>query len=244
LRDEQAARRDRDAAARDRAAEERDRELNGFEHSARAPLSFERLLTVARKSRAGAMADRAAAADDRRLAARDRERAAQERAEAVEALRGAHFDDLTGAHRRGFGEEVLRDEIERARRSDGRLALAVVDVDGLKKVNDQHGHYAGDVLLCDLVEAIRANIRSYEPIVRLGGDEFAFAMLGFDAEGLRDRCTVIKADLARRPSAGSITIGITELRPGDDLRDLFRRADQALVAARTRPAGVQGALPG
>jgi len=151
------------------------------------------------------------------------------------------LDDLTGAQRRGFGEEILRGEIDRARRSDGQLAVAFVDVDGLKEVNDSSGHVAGDRLLCDVVEAIKANIRSYEPVIRLGGDEFAFAMSGAGAEGMRERCAVIKADLARRPSRAGITIGIAELHPGDEAADLFRRADTALVNARAK-AGAQDAL--
>jgi diguanylate cyclase (GGDEF)-like protein len=116
-----------------------------------------------------------------------------------------------------------------------------VDVDGLKEVNDSSGHVAGDRLLCDVVEAIKANIRSYEPVIRLGGDEFAFAMSGAGGEGMRERCAVIKADLARRPSRAGITIGIAELHPGDEAVDLFRRADAALVNARAK-AGAQDAL--
>jgi diguanylate cyclase (GGDEF)-like protein len=222
-RDELARRRDVAAAMRDRAADERDRDLD--------------LETL----RAQAASDRASAAADRRLAARDRKRSSQERAQMLDALRCAHLDDLTGAHRRGYGEDLLRSEIERARRADGRLALAFVDVDGLKEVNDQDGHIAGDRLLCDLVDAIRANVRSYEPIIRLGGDEFAFAVTGIDAAGMGERCAVVRADLARRPSCGRVTIGVAELKPDDDLEDLLERADAALVRARTRRSVRAGA---
>jgi PleD family two-component response regulator len=85
-----------------------------------------------------------------------------------------------------------------------------------------------------VVAAIRANIRSYEPVVRLGGDEFAFTIAGMDLNGARDRCTVIQADLARRLSGARITFGCTGLRPDDDLDELYRRADCALVEARKR----------
>ena len=114
-------------------------------------------------------------------------------AEALEALESTHFDDLTDAYRRGFGAHMLRAEIERARRRDGRLVVALVDVDGLKAVNDMEGHFAGDEILRQVVVAIRANIRSYEPVVRLGGDEFAFTMAGVDLNGARERCTLIQA---------------------------------------------------
>jgi diguanylate cyclase (GGDEF)-like protein len=232
--DELADRRDREAEQRDRAAERRDEEVATMEAAAAVDGdgALERLLGVAARLRAAAALDRAQAAHDRRLAARDRARAAEERGQTLDALRDAQFDDLTGAHRRGPGQEALRAEIERARRADGRLVLAVVDVDGLKQVNDTAGHLAGDALLRDLVTAIRVNIRSYEPVVRLGGDEFAFAIGGIDGEGMAERCTVIRADLARRPNGGRFTVGVAELQPEDSLPDLLERADAALIDAR------------
>jgi diguanylate cyclase (GGDEF)-like protein len=232
-RDQLAARRDTAAAARDRAAEDRDAELAKLEALLRENGSpLESVVSEVKRLRAQAALDRAFSADDRRLAARDRTRSARERVESLEALRGAHFDELTGALRRGFGEERLCAEIERAKRSDGRLVLAIVDVDGLKEVNDRDGHFAGDQLLCDLVAAIRANIRTFGPIVRLGGDEFAFTIAGIDGSDIGERCAVIRADLARRPSGGTFTVGVAELRPDSDLSDLLGRADAALVEAR------------
>jgi diguanylate cyclase (GGDEF)-like protein len=234
--DEQAQRRDIAAAKRDRAAEARDEEIATVVDSMpQDGPALERLLDEVRIHRALAAVDRACAEDDRRRAAVDRGRAAEGRAGAMAALRGAHFDDLTGAFRRGFGEDLLRAEIVRAHRSNGPLVLAIVDVDGLKRVNDTHGHLAGDDVLRDLVAAIRANIRSYEPVVRLGGDEFAFAIGGVDEGGARERCAVIRADLARRPSRGRISVGLGELGPGDELQDLLQRADAALVDARRAP---------
>jgi diguanylate cyclase (GGDEF)-like protein len=230
-------RRDTVAAERDRAAEQRDQQiakLNRVGRNGSAGDQAQRVADQLQRLLAEAASDRARAAADRELAANDRARAAQERAEALEALEDAHFDDLTRAHRRGFGEQLLRAEIDRARRRDGRLVLVMVDVDGLKAVNDTEGHFAGDELLRDVVSAIRANIRSYEPIVRLGGDEFAFTIAGVGLNGARDRCTLIQAELARRPSGACVTFGCTGLRPDDDLSELHRRADIALVEARKR----------
>jgi diguanylate cyclase (GGDEF)-like protein len=233
-RDELACRRDEAAAERDRAAEQRDRRINELASRRNDGFASEEVVVELKRLLASAASDRARAAADRRLAAEERTRAAEERSEALEALESAHFDDLTGAHRRGFGEAMLRAEILRARRRDGRLVFALVDVDGLKEVNDTEGHFAGDELLREVVAAIRANIRSFEPVVRLGGDEFAFTIAGMDLNGAQDRCTVIQADLARRPSGARITFGCTGLRPGDDLDELYRRADCALVEARKR----------
>lgn len=232
-RDELAMGRDTDAAKRDRAAETRDHEITGVEPSVSPDGAVtEGLRRQLQALLADAAADRAAAASDRRLAAQDRGRSAEERASALAALRVAHFDDLTGAHRRGFGEDLFLAEIHRARRSGAPLALVIVDVDRLKDVNDRQGHLAGDALLQDLVGAIRAHVRPYEPIVRLGGDEFAFTIAGVDRTGAEERCAAICADLARRPSQGRITVGISQLCDADDFVDLSRRADSALIAAR------------
>ena len=108
-RDELAKGRDTDAAERDRAAETRDHEIAVVQKavSPDGPVT-EGLRNRLQALLAEAAADRQAAANDRRLAARDRARSAEERVSALAALRVAHFDDLTGAHRRGFGEDMLR----------------------------------------------------------------------------------------------------------------------------------------
>jgi diguanylate cyclase (GGDEF)-like protein len=235
-RDGRASEREAAAAARDRASEERERKMVlSLERAlATGNPSKERVLACVETFRDEAAWDRVCAKEDRRDATRERAQAAEERAEALDALRGAHFDDLTGAYRRGLGQELLRDEIERARRSGSGLALVIADVDGLKTVNDTRGHLAGDELLRDVVGAIRANIRSYEPIVRLGGDEFCFTIGGVTREGAAERCDLMRAELGPTPAAG-FTVGIAELRPDDDLGGLLHRADGALLDSRQSP---------
>jgi diguanylate cyclase (GGDEF)-like protein len=229
-RDELASHRDDAAATRDRAAHNRDHKMAGglrrvltLGHT-----SLDRVFACVDALRGEAAADRACAAEDRRLAAEDRVRAAEERAEALDALRGAHFDELTGAYRRALGKQMMEREIDRARRSEQPLAVVIVDVDGLKQVNDTRGHLAGDQLLRDVVDAIRANIRSYEPVVRLGGDEFAFTMTGVSREGAAERHRLMRAEIPD----GTFTAGIAELEPDDDLADVLRRADLGLVSSR------------
>jgi len=236
-RDRMAEERDRNAQARDRAADERDRVMVDLEQTVDDEGSApDWVVKYGTQLRHEAAADRSAAAEDRRLAAKDRADAAADRAEAMETLRESQLDDLTGAYRRTLGERMLEDEIVRARRSGHGLVLVAMDVDGLKHVNDSLGHRAGDDLLRDVVEAVRANIRSYEPIVRTGGDEFLFTMAGVDRSGARERSAVIRADLARRPSHGMLTLGLAELQPDDELDDLIRRADAELIAARRASA--------
>jgi diguanylate cyclase (GGDEF)-like protein len=190
------------------------------------------LLQRAAEERAQAARDRQRASEERRRAAADRRRAGEERKVAEAALQRAHRDELTGAHRRGFGEKALQAEIDRARRHDGSLVLVFVDIDGLREVNNRDGHPAGDALLIEAVTAIRSQMRSYEPIVRFGGDEFVCAIADIDLEQAKRRFVAVSDSLARSVAGARITVGLTELRAGDTLGELIERADAALLATR------------
>lgn len=233
-RDETARHRDLTAQARDGAAERRDSDSAKIERkmaSRGSPLRS--AITHAAGIRIQAARDRARAAEDRAAAAADRRHSAEERAAALMELRRAHLDELTGVFRRGSGEEVLRDEIDRARRGDARLVLAFVDVDALREVNNRNGHQAGDELLRSVVVAIRSKMRSYEPIVRYGGDEFVCAVGDVDLKHVQERFAVVQESLAE----ASVSVGLAELRPDDTLEDLIARADAALLEARRARQG-------
>src|SRR5262249_2338892 len=151
------------ANARDRAAAERDTIANQRDQAA-----FER--ETIWSSRPTGTTITAAGDEDFEL----------ERARLEAELQRAHLDALTGAFRRAVGRLALRNEIERARRADGRFVIAFVDVDDLKGVNDRDGHAAGDRVLRTLAATMRANLRSYDPIVRFGGDEFVCGISSID----------------------------------------------------------------
>jgi len=248
LRDETAAVRLQIAEARDRSAELRDRGAEGRDRLARlhdrqedADASRDDILLRAERDRARAAADRAKAADDRSRAADDRKEAARERAEArlagAEArsnLELAATDEVTGAWTRKFGLAELTREIERARRTGSRLTLAFVDVDGLKGVNDNGGHLAGDRLLRLVVQTVRANTRTYDVVVRYGGDEFLCAMPNLTTAGAKQRLDKIAAMLAAADDGRSITFGLAEYEPADGLEELVDRADADLLDVRRR----------
>ena len=232
-RDESARRRDRTAGARDATAERRDQQSAQLEQSiASRGWTIHAALEIAARTRVRAAEDRARAAEDRAQAAVDRERAALERTESLAELRHAHLDALTGALRRAAGEQALQGEIDRARRGDGKLVFAFVDVDSLRDLNNREGHAAGDALLQDVVSAIEADVRSYEPVVRYGGDEFVCAMSGVDVGQAERRFTAIKESITADHAGRAISIGLAELRPDDTLSDVVGRADTALLAAR------------
>jgi diguanylate cyclase (GGDEF)-like protein len=213
-RDGLANERDRRAAERDGLANERDRraaEREAAWPSARAP-------------KPGANGSGAAAEDDE-------EDPALERARLEAQLQRAHLDGLTGAYRREVGRLALRNEIERARRSDGRFVIAFIDVDGLKGVNDREGHAAGDKVLRTLAATMRANLRTYDPIVRYGGDEFVCGVASIDPSEVQHRIGVIDQSLRHSTGVG-ITAGLASMVGNESLEELTERADAALLEAK------------
>ncbi len=133
---------------------------------------------------------------------------------------------------------ILEREINRARRGNGRLVLAYIDVDGLKQVNDREGHSAGDGLLRDTAHAIKTHLRSYDTLVRVGGDEFVCALVDCTPAIARSRFQEIVATLHQTQAVASISVGFAELHPEDNLQRLTIRADHALYEQkRSRLAG-------
>lgn len=215
-RDLAAQRRDRAADERDRAAERRDR----------------RDRRSSRSDSTQAADDRRRAAEDRRRAAHDRRRAGNDRREAGRDRHQAGLDSLTGALRRERGLVDLHREIDRARRSDGALTVAFIDVDGLKAINDTHGHPAGDRALRAVASALLHGLRSYDLVVRHGGDEFLCGLPGTDLAAAQHRLGAVAKSLAEQNPGTSVSIGLAELATPDTLAALIARADAALYAAR------------
>ncbi len=166
------------------------------------------------------------AADDRRAAAADRARAAAERSSLV-------LDGLTGAHLRKPGLMELHREVMRAKRTDSPFVLAFVDVDGLKAVNDEQGHQAGDELLRQVVDAIRSSVRDYDLIIRYGGDEFLCGFMDLTLAGAGERFAEVTTKSSHR-LMGSFSVGLAELSADDELDGLIARADQAMYESRRR----------
>jgi diguanylate cyclase (GGDEF)-like protein len=243
LRDTVARRRDEVALDRDGRAASRDAAIARVDTPAGRALERLRLRAAADRAaaardRARAAADRETAAQARAMAARDRERAAADlatseavRAEVESQLKRAHLDDLTGAYRRDMGRLAISHEIDRARRGDGRFVLCFFDVDNLKGINDGDGHLAGDRALTSVVAAVRASLRSFDPILRYGGDEFIAGLGGTDVAGARRRFREVQATLDRT-SGVQVSVGFADLQPGDAVDDLIDRADRDLYARR------------
>ena len=217
--------RDTVADARDRGAEARERRDGDPDDPDEAVAALKALRIAGAKGRREAGIERDAAASDRRAAAEDREEAATDRID-------AGLDELTGIFRRGTGELALAHEIDRSRRLGLPMVLAMIDVDGLKVVNDENGHAAGDTLLRDVVTAVTSMTRSYDVTVRWGGDEFLCAMSSATLDVASKRATGIRDALEGLRHGASVTTGLAELQPDDTLSSLVARADAALYRAK------------
>jgi len=247
LRDETSAKRfgtgeerDQSAELRDRGAEARDREARFQDEHSDTSASRAELLLQAEHDRARAAADRAKAAEDRSRAAADRKTASDQRVEAQRAaaeakhtLELAGTDELTGARARKVGLDEVAREIERARRTGTKLTLAFIDVDHLKEVNDTRGHPAGDELLHQVVETVKAHVRPYDVIVRYGGDEFLCAMPNLTKAGAKRRLNRITALLSAANEGHSISFGLAECEPEDGILEVVSRADEDLLKTRS-----------
>jgi diguanylate cyclase (GGDEF)-like protein len=193
-----------------------------------------------RRSRSRARRDRTQAAADRAAAARELAGAVRLHAQAAHDLKSATIDELTGARVRKFGLQEASRELARAYRTGVGLALAFVDVDGLKLVNDSRGHLAGDALLKLVGATIRAHVRPYDVILRYGGDEFVCAMSDLGAVEARERFDKVAEVLRELDAKHSVTFGIAEAVAGESLETLITRADADLLEARRSRRTIAG----
>jgi diguanylate cyclase (GGDEF)-like protein len=148
-------------------------------------------------------------------------------------------DPLTGVlNRRGFLEAAER-ELDRARRYGHPLALAFVDIRGLKAVNDTEGHLAGDRLLERVTMLLRESARTHDLVGRIGGDELAVLLAEQSADGAAAMTQRVRAQIpAYRASLGlvtawDVTIGTSAFpEDGEDLEQLLDAADRRLYQQR------------
>lgn len=237
-RDHAAGGRDHAAVDRDHAANQRDRAAEQSEARVSAGITKEALdgLAQARQEAASdrmqASQDRLAGADERSQAELDRASALADRGASAKERDRSSVDDLTGVYLRRAGFVELEREFARVRRSGEPLALAFVDVDGLKAINDSRGHAAGDRLLIDVARVFKAGLRSHDLIIRYGGDEFVCAISGLSLDDASRRLALVDTALAKANEQGSVTVGLAEMQHGESPEDLVARADAALYERR------------
>lgn len=159
----------------------------------------------------------------------------------------ARTDPLTGLpNRRAFIDAIER-ELARMRRHGGSFLLLCVDFDGFKAINDALGHQAGDELLAQAAERMRAALRATDFVARLGGDEFAVIAAEV---GSLETARLVAARIAScfeapfmldgRPMRCTVSVGgALGPRHGSDEQSLFRNADVALYQAKAQGGGLR-----
>jgi diguanylate cyclase (GGDEF)-like protein len=153
----------------------------------------------------------------------------------------AATDPLTGLGNRRLVEDALARLVAQSRRTGEGFAVAMIDLDRFKSVNDTHGHEAGDALLVAVADALNAETREYDIVGRRGGDEFIVLLAGLDgtaAVGVMERCRGSIAGLRLGSPAITTTasFGVAAAVGGDvgDPSALVRAADDAVYEAKAR----------
>jgi diguanylate cyclase (GGDEF)-like protein len=155
--------------------------------------------------------------------------------------RMATTDELTSlANRRSIAESANA-ALSNARSVAGQFAVALIDVDHFKQINDRYGHAAGDVVLANIAKVLEKNCRAKQVVGRQGGEEFVVLLhdttldeARLAAQRLRSAVEQTRHEIDGKTVATTISIGVAALEEGDKtFDDLLRRADRALYAAKS-----------
>jgi diguanylate cyclase (GGDEF)-like protein len=161
------------------------------------------------------------------------------RARLIELEAKAEIDPLLNVYnRQGFGNALAR-ALSYAKRYGALAALVYLDLDGLKSINDNHGHAAGDAVLAAAATALTRNIRASDFVGRLGGDEFAILLWNLDEAAAARKAMALEAAVAEthvdwngaRLSVGG-SAGAVMLRAEETAAALLARADRAMYARK------------
>jgi diguanylate cyclase (GGDEF)-like protein len=139
-------------------------------------------------------------------------------------------------NRRGI-EQKLDTELKRAGRAGPNLAVALIDIDHFKAINDHAGHAAGDAALRDVVSAISGRLRPHDLLGRFGGDEFLLILPHTSSSEAFSVSSRIEQSVRELSIPGdvmplTISIGLTQATPGEVAAPLLARADKALYNAK------------
>jgi len=141
----------------------------------------------------------------------------------------ARTDELTGLPNRRAWREALPREMARAKRERWPLCVAMIDVDGLKQLNDTRGHHAGDQLLKQNAVAWSSALRQVDLLARHGGDEFAAILSGCHME---DAHALLERLVEATPDDRRFSAGVAEWDGVADADALMAVADARLYAAK------------
>jgi diguanylate cyclase (GGDEF)-like protein/hemerythrin-like metal-binding protein len=145
-------------------------------------------------------------------------------------------DCLTGLWNRAHFERLIEAEIDRSRRYRQPVSLILFDIDHFKRVNDLHGHQAGDAVLREMALVAHSALRASDALFRWGGEEFAILAPSTGHRGARRLAEALRRRVAAAafPAVGRLTVsaGVAEHLDAESGNDWFRRADAMLYAAK------------
>ena len=150
----------------------------------------------------------------------------------------ATTDSLTNLYNRRHFLAVSEMELSRTKRYKKDLTALMLDIDHFKSVNDTYGHYIGDVVLKSVADSLKNTVRTSDITGRLGGEEFAILLPETDMESAKVIAERIRMEISRKrfpeneALAVTISIGLTEFKPGRSVSDMLKMADQALYQAK------------
>jgi diguanylate cyclase (GGDEF)-like protein len=157
----------------------------------------------------------------------------------IELEKMASHDELTQLYNRRHFYERFQDGLARARGSKQTLALILLDIDGLKRINDEYGHAVGDVIIASLARVIDKHIRTSDVPARLGGDEFAVLMPDTDKRGAFALAQRLWQELEEQPMYEhdgtrlmlNVSIGVSGYPwGGEDMDEMMHWADSDMYA--------------
>lgn len=150
----------------------------------------------------------------------------------------ATTDALTGIGNRHWFEAQLKEELARMKRYGSKLSMIMFDIDHFKRINDTYGHDVGDEVLREIVRRVRSHVRESDIFCRVGGEEF---ILLLPDTGLKEAMILaerIRKSIAEDPiepvGRVTISIGVVEVHPDEDVKILYKRLDSALYAAKRK----------
>jgi len=151
----------------------------------------------------------------------------------------ARTDALTGLpNRRAFDDEMVR-RIAEWRRNSATFCLLILDIDYFKRLNDRHGHPAGDYVLRHVAEVLATMLREMDLVARIGGEEFALVLPATSAADARRAAERIRSAIAsesfhfeQAEIRLTVSLGLAVVAPQDDAVSILKRADKALYAAK------------
>jgi two-component system cell cycle response regulator len=156
-----------------------------------------------------------------------------------EIYRLTTVDGLTQVFNRRYFEEALEREISRCNRYGRELTLVLMDIDHFKKINDTHGHLAGDHVLKQLASAVKTRIRREDIFARYGGEEFALLLPEVDPPGALLMAEKVRKLVEQHPFRFdnqvipvTVSVGLATLQANQDCAELIRAADTRLYQAK------------